>query len=416
MKKIIICVLAFLAIACMAYADSPNKDQGFIYGEITVKNGDTYRGPIRWGKEEAFWHDMFNSTKDDNEYADLIPDKDLRELSERRDDGEGGFGNFIRELFGKSRGYSNVTTTHQFVCRFGDIKSMKMWGSDTVLLTFKNGDKTEVTGGSNDIDTKIHIIDQAAGKRTLEWENIRKIEFMPVPRALGQTFGEPLYGTVKTDSGNFKGFIQWDHDECLSTDELDGDYKNRDMTIRFGEIKSIEKQRRGSLVTLHSGKDYYLTGSNDVNDGNRGIIINDLQVGKVLVDWDEFIGVEFEKTPGTPIPGYDDFIESKTLSGTVETKDGKTYSGRIVYDIDEALDFELISGEQKNIQYNLPIRNIAVIEPLKRCCSRITLKNGQALELEDSRDVDKDNAGLLVWEEDEPVYVPWQKVEKIKFN
>ena len=153
-----------------------------------------------------------------------------------------------------------------------------------------------------------------------------------------------------------------------------------------------------------------------MNDDNRGIIINDLQVGKVLVDWDEFIGVEFEKTPGTTIPGYNDFIESKTLSGTVETKDGKTYSGRMVYDIDEALDFELISGEHENIQYNLPIRNIAVIEPLRRCCSRITLKNGQSLELEDSRDVDKDNAGLLVWEEDEPVYIPWRKVEKIKFN
>ena len=416
MKKKIICVLALLMAAGIVYADGNNKDQGYIYGEITVKNGDTYQGPIRWGKEEAFWHDMFNSTKDDNEYADLIPDKDLRELKERRDDDEGGFGNFIRELFGRSRGYSNVTTTHQFVCRFGDIKSMKMWGSDTVLLTFKNGDKTEVTGGSNDIDTKIQIIDQKAGKRTLEWENIRKIEFMPVPRALDQTFGEPLYGTVKTDSGNFKGFIQWDHEECLSTDELDGDYKNRDMSIRFGEIKAIEKQRRGSLVTLYSGKDYYLTGSNDVNDDNRGIIINDLQVGKVLVDWDEFIGVEFEKTPGTTIPGYNDFIESKTLSGTVETKDGKTFSGRMVYDIDEALDFELISGEHENIQYNLPIRNIAVIEPLRRCCSRITLKNGQSLELEDSRDVDKDNAGLLVWEEDEPVYVPWRKVEKIKFN
>ena len=61
MKKKIICVLALLMAAGIVYADGNNKDQGFIYGEITVKNGDTYQGPIRWGKEEAFWHDMFNS-------------------------------------------------------------------------------------------------------------------------------------------------------------------------------------------------------------------------------------------------------------------------------------------------------------------------------------------------------------------
>lgn len=416
MKKKIAYVLAFLIVTGLVYADNNNKDQGFIYGEITTKNGDIYRGPIRWGKEEAFWHDMFNSTKEDNEYADLIPDKDLRELREHRDNDEGGFGDFIRELFGKSRGYSNVTTIHQFVCRFGDIKSMKMWGSDTVLLTFKNGDKTEVSGGSNDVDTKIHVIDQKSGKQTLGWKKIRKIEFLAVPHTLEKKFGEPLYGTVKTDSGNFKGFIQWDHDECLSTDVLDGDYKNRDMEIKFGEIKSIKKHRRGSMVTLHSGKEYYLTGSNDVNKGNRGIIINDLHFGKTLVEWDEFTGVEFDKTPGTPIPGYDQFIEPKELSGTVETTDGKTYSGRIVYDIDEAMDFELISGEQENIKYNIPGRNIDVIEPVGRCCSGVTLKNGKTLKLEDSRDIDKDNAGLLVWDKEEPVYIPWRKVEKIKFN
>ena len=88
---------------------------------------------------------------------------------------------------------------------------------------------------------------------------------------LDEKFGEPLYGKVETRGGTFEGFIQWDHDECLSTDELDGESEDGDVEIPFGRIRSIEKYRRGSLVVLETGRELYLTGSNDVdNDNQRG--------------------------------------------------------------------------------------------------------------------------------------------------
>jgi hypothetical protein len=410
---LIVFILTLLLFPGSVTADN-NIDGGFIYGKITMKDGDMFQGPMRWGTEETLWHDMFNSTKEENEFSIYLSSKDMRELR-RKSRREEGIGGFFRRLFGGTRKYSDDLPTHQFVCRFGEIKKMEMRGRATVFLTFKNGDKLEVSGGSNDINAKINILDQEAGELTLKWNKIRMIEFMTVSQPLKKKFGEPLYGTVDTESGQFKGFIQWDHQECLDIDKLDGDWENGDISIEFGKIKSIEKYRRGSLVTLHSGKEYYIYGTNDVNDDNRGIIINDHNFGKIKVDWDEFDKVEFEKTPAVPA-GYDDFVDPKQMVGKVETKDGKIYSGRIVYDLDEAVDFELISGEYDDIEYNIPMRNIKTIVPLGSCCSKITMKNGKTIELENERDVNGDNDGVLVWEDEAPVYIPWRTIRKIEFN
>ena len=43
------------------------SDAGFIYGKVTTIDDNTYTGNIRWGKEEVFWFDMFNSSKPGNE-------------------------------------------------------------------------------------------------------------------------------------------------------------------------------------------------------------------------------------------------------------------------------------------------------------------------------------------------------------
>ena len=282
-------------------------------------------------------------------------------------------------------------------------------------MTFKKGDHIEVAGGSNDINARINVIDREAGELSLKWRDIRNIEFMPVPQPLAKKFGKPLFGTVETEAGSFQGYIQWDHEECLDTDKLDGEGEDGEISLEFANIKSIEKFRRGSLVKLHSGKEYYIYGTNDVNDDNRGIIINDLNLGKILVYWDEFDRVEFEENPAAPPAGYDDFVEPKPLAGKVKTRDGKSYAGRIVYDLDEAVDFEILSGEHEGIEYHIPFRNIDSIMPAGGCCSRVTLKNGTVIELEKERDVNRDNDGLLVWDDaTDPVYIPWRKIKEIK--
>ena len=53
-------------------------------------------------------------------------------------------------------------------------------------------------------------------------------------------------GTVHTDDGSFRGYIQWDQDECLSSDELDGENRDGEVSLRMGEIRSIERRSRNS--------------------------------------------------------------------------------------------------------------------------------------------------------------------------
>ena len=38
-----------------------SQDQGFMYGRVTTIDGKSYEGALRWGKEEAYWTDMFNN-------------------------------------------------------------------------------------------------------------------------------------------------------------------------------------------------------------------------------------------------------------------------------------------------------------------------------------------------------------------
>ena len=63
-----------MVLNCAQAADS---HKGFLYGRITMEDGTTYQGRLRFGdQEEAFWSDYFNGVKDGNPWADQVsPDK-----------------------------------------------------------------------------------------------------------------------------------------------------------------------------------------------------------------------------------------------------------------------------------------------------------------------------------------------------
>jgi len=71
--------LFFLCISfILSYNLFGQNDEGFIHGKITTISGSTYQGQIRLGKEEAFWNDIFNSTKvstTENTYSKYSQDK-----------------------------------------------------------------------------------------------------------------------------------------------------------------------------------------------------------------------------------------------------------------------------------------------------------------------------------------------------
>jgi hypothetical protein len=209
----------------------------------------------------------------------------------------------------------------------------------------------------------------------------------------------------------------WDNDERLTTDKLDGDSDDGDVSLEFKDITSIEKRGRGSVVITRTGRELYLTGSNDVNDENRGIMVVSPEVGVIKFSWDAFRKITFA-TPKNTGPTFNDFASPNLVTGTVSRLDGNDVSGQIVYDIDETIDFEIIEGVENDIEYLVPLKNIKSITPKNYDNTQVVLRSGQTFLLGDGRDVTVKNAGVLVFQKGkkDPVYIAWRRINEITFN
>jgi hypothetical protein len=405
-------LILFLYLLLVSHVSSAQNDQGYIYGKVITIDDREYKGQIRWGKEETFWDDIFNSTKIDNEYLKYLDRGDYRYLRNRYSDDDDFSWNFWEIWEDKYSSYS-----HQFAIRFGDMSSIRIVGRDDVEVEFKNGMKMEFEGGSNDIGAKLRIYDEEIGQLRLSWDRIDEVIFMETPKNLKNKYGEPLTGTVKTSIGEFQGLIQWDHQECLTNDMLDGESEDGDLSIPFGNIKSIERDGRGSEVVLRTGRTVYLRGTNDVNSENRGIIVKDPAIGKIKIGWRDFDKVIFDDEAKTSGMAYSDYAQPKELEGALRTKSGETFTGKIVYDLDETWDFELLNGNDEDIEFIIPFRNISGIVPKNYNYSTIELKNGSKLLLGNGQDVSDRNDGIIVFVKGgDPIYVPWMEVAEIQFK
>ena len=394
--------LAALGLAFAAPPAQAAGGEGFLYGKVTTRDGKAYQGRLRWDDEEAFWGDFFNSSKEENPWVDEAPERERR-------------GKRKVELFGfdiaSIEGWEH-DGSRQFVSRFGDIARLEPGMGDEVTVTLKSGTRFELEGGSNDVEAKVTIWDASLGQIGVDWRHIRAIELLPAPASLAVS--EPrLHGTVKTRSGDFTGYVQWDQEECLGNDELDGETDDGDMSIRMGNIRSIARRSRSSsTVTLTDGRTVALSDTNDVDSSNRGIYVEDPRYGRVLVGWDAFERVDF--SDGGSGPGYRAFAPGEPLAGVVTVAGGKKLTGRIVYDLDESETTEMLDGERRDVEYSIPFALVQTIVP-GLDSARVTLRSGEELLLEDTTDVGSDNAGLLIYEiaKEKPTYVPWEDVEVI---
>lgn len=391
------------------------QDQGFIYGKVTTEDGDEYMGPIRWGKEEVYWTDTFNASKKDNDNLQYLSNDELEELEDRYYHRSS---DLLDRIINVSWEYArDKEFVHEFSTAFGNIKMIRIRSSNRLELTLKNGEKVSLTGeGYNDVGTKLKVLDPEIGTIDLSWKNLAKIEFMPTPKQLEEKFGEPIYGTVYSEVGEFTGYIQWDHDERVSTDKLDGDTYDDDVSIEFGKIAAIERVGSSrSLVTLNSGRELELRGTNDVNDGNRGIIVTVENFGRVDIEWEDFDKVVFKPTSGSG-PSYEAFGEPEKIEGTIYTDGGESYKGEIIYDLDEIYTFELLNGEDDDTKFMLPFKYVKEIEPRGYDKATIKMKDGGRLVLEDTQDVSDKNTGIVVKTAAQDLYIPWRDIEKIALN
>jgi hypothetical protein len=406
-------ILVILAAGAAFLASSAAAEPGRIYGKIHTTFGDVLEGPIRWDKNEVGWNDIIDGSKH--------LDRRNKESKRRKYRGGKRINLFGVTVYQESDSWWGSTA--QSGIAVGHIKRLVPESDDAAMLELKNGEEVLLENSSTDLGSGMReLVIEAIGEGELEldWRDIDFIEFFD-GGDVESNFGTRLYGTVTTRrSGDFTGFISWDVDEAFTEDKLDGEERRRKRSIEFGDIASIERvSSRSSMVTLKSGRELRLDGTNDVDSGNRGIVISDNNLGRIVVNWDEFEDVKFIDPPREAYPRYDEYDGGKRLFGTVTTDDGETFTGYIRWDDDEEYGWELLDGELHDVEIDIEFRNLKSIEKLSRRSSRATLWDGREFRLRNSNDVNDENKGIIIMEtedgEDE-IYIDWDEFDKIEFR
>jgi len=412
-------IIAFLITSAVSMT-AQDASEAWLYGTVTTWDGDTYEGQLRWGKEEAFWTDMFNASKTENENLDYLDNEIKERIAASRNNRNGwSTGRSWGGWVSKNISHTHHDFKHQFSVQFGDIQQIKRKNSSKVYVEMRDGETVKLNGtGYNDIGAKIRVYDPEIGKIELDWSDVEVVDFKPTPKGFKSEIGQPLYGKVKSWTGDYEGYIIWDQDERVGSDKLDGETRDADMSIAFHNIASIKQRGNSSEVTLKSGRTYRMGDSNDVDNGNRGVVVVMPGKGRVVVDWDDFDEVFFTDKPTVTLKSYNSFLKPERIYGTVTTEDGKSYTGKIVYDLDEAYGYEILNGKLKDTEFEIPFRAIKSIQPRGGDESKVVLKSGEKYELDDAQDVNEKNTGILVFDKDDndPIYIFWEDVELIEFK
>lgn len=409
--------LLFLFICKIVVSVEPVLGQSYpcyLYGNIVTVDGDVYTGAIRWDDEEVFLSDMFNSEKEENSYLKYLPDSH-KYKAEKKYEKKSNWAS-INVTFGDDRSATRGYYARKFQCRFGDIKSISVTGRESVSVELRDKKYINLTGGSNDVGAQVRVLDKELGLLKIDWNRISEVVFTKPESDQVENFGEPIYGKLTTTKGEFSGFIQWDHDERLLSDKLDGRGKDGEVSIPFEKIKQIEKTANGSRITLNSDREFELRSQNDVNSNNRGIIVSIPNVGRVDFPWSHFLSLEILPLSKEKAKCLSEFRVSERLFGTIVTRTGESHTGVIVYDLDEAMDSEILNGLNDKLKFSIPFRNVKSITPKAHNYCLVELKNGENLYLGDQTDVSNKNAGIIIFVKQNQFEVfKWENIKRIDF-
>jgi hypothetical protein len=152
-------------------------------------------------------------------------------------------------------------------------------GQDTLWLSW---------GGDLSANTDVEVSDPELGRVQVRWRDVQVVRFHAPPPAVESASsrgafdgGRPLEGTVFTVTGEeLSGPILWDADEGFSWEILDGRWRDISYDVELSRVASIERvtggergEFRGARVTLRDGRVLELSGSNDVDAQNKGILV-----------------------------------------------------------------------------------------------------------------------------------------------
>ncbi len=388
------------------------QHEGFIYGEIKLKNKQVYTGQIRWSGGQVLWSDILLVAKQVNPNLKYLSEYQLNNLSK---DGvepvlDWKFMNLWKDKYPERKS--------EILSRFGDIALIHVTGAKEAQLYYKSGSKIRVMVDEHESRHlgKDIVVYNNELVSTIKWSAISTIRFFAGPPRLNHLKGNPLYGTVITTAGPFSGFIQWDKIKCLDNQSLQG-ILNGEQAVQyeFSDIAEIERFDKGVKVNLKSGKKVYLTDGGDVSATNAGIVVMHPRWGRVIVTWKAFRSIRFEPMPDNL--GYEAYESPKKIFAAVTTRDKRMYKGNCVFDMDEEWNCELLEGNKDGMYYQIPFKYISKISPMGQSYTNVTLNDQRELILGHHNDVTAKNWGILVWlENPEHKYIPWSMINEISFR
>jgi len=404
-------VVGALVALAPGLQEGPAGDR--LYGRVTTAAGRVYEGYLRWDRNEASWVDVLDGSKE-------IP-WEHREEAERLGGGSTRWREHRIEFLGFrlswTEGRERGPSTASSGVRFGHLSSLLVLDEERALLTLKSGEEIELAGGATDLGEGLRALvveDAEGGEVELAWRDLDRVEFMSAPLDAPPPHARRLYGTLRTSDGQeFTGYVSWDVDEVLTSDILDGEERGRDREIPFGEIAAIERTGNArALVILTDGEEVTLSGSNDVDDSNRGICVADPELGEVTVTWAGFESLTFHEAPAGV--RYGDFDGGLRLWGVVETDTGERLEGELRWDNDEAWTWELLNGTSGDVELAVELGRVQRIRRLGSRGAEVTLLDGRTLAMEGSNDVDSGNKGIFVTPAlGGTVLVRWSEVREI---
>lgn len=413
------CVLFFLSVlgslVLASFKPVQAQHEGFIYGRVQTQSGEVYTGQIRWSAHQVFWGDILLGVKTEVPVLQYLNEEQISQLSPAEPDA--GFDWQFINLW-KSK---YPARDYDLKLRFGDLAGIQITGAQTATLILKNNRKIKIAGHPDDnrhLGKDITVYDNQKGRQTVNWDNLKQVNFLPTPAQLPHAKGIPLYGTVQTQNGPLTGFIKWDQDEYLSSHQLDGQLDSNPQTFRyaFSQIHSIQVRDKGAIVKFYSDDKIFLKNNRDVNASNRGVVVQHPAWGQAVVSWAAFRSVTFEdKLPANL--GYESYGKPQKLHGAIRTTDNQNFKAELVFDLDEEWSAELLDGRFGNtIRYTIPFGRITSLKPLTNGRSEIILANEKKLTLENENDVSGRNWGLmLLLPNKQHRYIPWAKVSQISF-
>jgi hypothetical protein len=409
MRPIAPCLLAALLLAALPALADDGPAAGALWGTVTTRGGDEVAGFLRFDGGDLWWDDLFAADRSESEWADRV---DLEEISrERRNAYFASHGLFERLAYAlHDRG--QVDLARRLVCHYGRLASITL-GEDGAEVATTDGRRHAVRLHRGDLRGDLLVATAGGDSTELDFDRVTGIVFAAAPEGALPPWRR-LRGRMTTARGPMQGSIQWDMSENCDLDILDGKDDDGDHDVPMGEIAALVGEGDATAVLLRDGNRLRLSGTNDVNDDNRGIVVMDDDGMRTVVPWKHFVRLDLDPL-GASGPGRAAFAPGGPLTGTVTDIDGAALAGELAWDLDESRTWDLLDGEDQGWDRSIPFALIASLAPQGPACE-VELKDGRRFLLDEGNDVDDDNAGVLVMGPGGDRRVPWGRIARVALD